>query len=419
MGQSANAAPSRAAVALSHPDFLRYQAARLCSTLGFQVLTVAIGWHVYDVSESPLHLGYIGLAQFLPSLLLAMVGGHIADRLDRRRIVITVIALQLGCAALLVAGVTAMPGRLHFVYAVAALLGACRAFLGPAMNALMPRLVPEAHFANAVAWHLVTFQLGLSLGPAVGGVAYGATGAVGAFSCSAALFFVSLVAATLIVTRVPPQAEAGPRWTVFLAGLRYVRERRLLLGAMSLDLFAVLLGGAVALLPIYARDILHVGPWGLGLLRAAPAVGASVMALHFARRPVERGLGRVIFSGVSVFGVAIVVFGVSRSFSLSLAALFVAGAADMASLTVRHSIIQLGTPDAMRGRVSAVASIFIGASNELGEMRAGLMAAMVGTIPAVVAGGVGACVVTAIWMRLFPDLRRLDELAAVRPRSVA
>ncbi len=403
-----------ATAALRHGDFRRFETARLCATLGVQILTVANGWHVYDVSESALYLGYMGTAQFAPSMALALVGGHLADRWDRRRMAFGVIAVQLLCAVALFVSLTYAPRSLWPVYSVAAVLGGCRAFLGPAMNAMMPRLVPKEIFSNAVAWHLVAFQLGLSTGPALGGLAYGLAGARGAYGTSALVILLALVSSARIRTAVAPERVAAAQWSQFVAGLHYVRKNRILLGSMSLDLFAVLLGGAVALLPIYARDILHVGPWGLGLLRGAPAVGASLVALFFARRPLERALGKYIFAGVFVFGIAIIAFGLSRSFALSLVALFVAGAADMVSLTVRQIILQLGTPDAMRGRVSAVASIFVGASNELGEMESGLTAAFLGAVPAVVAGGFGSLLVAAAWLRLFPMLRRLDDVEEIR-----
>lgn len=403
---------SSATQSLRHADFRRFEGMRLAYNLAMQMATVAVGWEVYDLTHSPLHLGYVGLSQFAPATLFALVGGHVADRFDRRRLVLVSLLALAACAALL-AWRSTQQGDLAVIYVVAASLGTCRAFIGPASTALMPRLVPLADFSNAVSWHLIVFQIGMSLGPAMGGLIYGWAGGPAVYGGAVALFLVGLSLAALIRAPAKPLAAPASGLSVFLAGVRYVWQQKVILGAVSLDLFAVLLGGAVALLPIFARDVLHVGPTGLGFLRAAPALGAALTALYLAHRPIQRRLGRALFAGVALFGAATAAFGLSQSFALSLAALFVVGAADMASVTVRHLLIQLTTPDDMRGRVSAVTSIFVGASNELGEMESGLVAAWLGAVRAVVAGGLGACAIVALWTRLFPQLLRVDAIEPV------
>ncbi len=369
---------------------------------------VAVGWQVYELTENPLYLGYVGLAQFVPALAFALFTGHAADRFDRRRILIASHLALAGCSLLLF--LCALdPVRVWPIFAVLFLLGTAQAFSGPAGQALLPHLVPGAHFGNAVAWSSSIWQMATVVGPAVGGALYGLAGPLAVY---AACSILSLVAATLswgIRTRLGRLETASRSWNTLLAGVRYVWRRKVILGAVSLDLFAVLLGGAVALLPVFARDILRVGPGGLGLLRSAPAVGAALMAVVLAYRPLRRRVGTTMFACVLAFGAATIVFGVSRSFPLTLLSLALLGAADMVSVVIRQVLVQIATPAPMRGRVSAVNLTFVNASNELGEFESGLTAAWLGTVPAVVIGGVGTCAVVALWARMFPELRRIDR----------
>jgi MFS family permease len=401
--------PGRAA-ALRHVDFRRYQAARFASLIGTQMQGVAIGWQVYSLTRNPLDLGWVGLAQFLPAVALWPLTGLAADRFDRRSVLATCHALLGVCALLLLWICGQKQPSLGAIYSVLVVVGAARAFAGPAGHALSPNLVPRAELPNAIAWGSTIFHLSIAVGPAVGGVLYGASGAATVFVTHAVLEISSV--GLLATLRTKSRGGAYEEGSVgqLAAGLRYVFRRKILLGAISLDLFAVLLGGSVALLPIYARDILHAGPTGLGFLRSAPAFGAAVMAIWLATRPLVRRTGAVMFSCVFLFGLATVVFALSSSFALSMAALTVAGAADMVSVYVRHSLVMLETPDAMRGRVAAVNLLFIGASNELGEFESGVTAAWLGTVRAAVLGGVGTCAVVLAWAWLFPDLRRVDRL---------
>lgn len=397
------------AVAFSHRDFRRYQAGRVASVLGTQMQGVAVGWHVYSLTRDPLSLGYVGLAQFVPAIVLWLITGQVADRFDRSRVLALCHAVLVLCAfglcALTLSGSTATAP----IYAILVLVGAARAFAGPAAQSLAPNLVPKAHLQNAIAWSSSMFQVSTVTGPALGGLLFAATDAATVYVAQAVLEGVSVAFLLAIATRSRGDARSrGGR--ELLAGLGYVWREKLLLGAISLDLFAVLLGGAVALLPVFARDILHAGPTGLGLLRSAPAAGAAAVAVLLAYRPITRRAGATMLAGVFTFGVATIVFGLSKSFALSLLALAIAGAADMFSVFVRSSLIQLNTPDTMRGRVAAVNLVFIGASNELGEFESGLTAAWLGTVPAVVVGGVGTCAVVLIWAALFPELRHAQRL---------
>lgn len=409
------------------PDYRYFWITKLASTTSQMILVIVIGWMVYDIAretmperEAAFLLGMVGLAQFLPLFVLSLVVGYIADRVDRRYIVRGALALEMLCAAGL--GALELSGGISIpaLFVVAALLGVGRAFASPALSALAPNLVPVRMLPTAIAWNSIGWQVGAIGGPAMGGYLYAANPAA-PLVVSAAMLTISLIAMFLI-SRVPlPEAEAtaNPLESV-MNGLRYVRDNKVVLGAISLDLFAVLLGGVTALLPVYARDILAVGPEGLGHLRAAPAVGAAVVALWLSRRPLARHVGIKMFVCVAIFGIAIVVFGLSRDLWLSLGALGVLGAADMVSVYVRSSLIQIYTPDAMRGRVSSVSMLFISASNELGEARSGLTAAWFGPVEAVVIGGVGTIVVTALWAWRFPELRRADSFdvpGALKERS--
>jgi MFS family permease len=401
--------PGRAA-ALRHVDFRRYQGARLASLIGTQMQGVAVGWQVYTLTGRPLDLGWVGLAQFLPAAVLWPLTGLAADRFDRRS-VLTACHTALGICAMLLVWLSQMktPSLLG-IYGVLVVVGVARAFGGPAGHALSPNLVPRAELPNAIAWGSTFFHLAIAVGPALGGLVYGASSARSVFLIHALLEALSVL--LLLSLRTKSRGGAGDDGSVekVVAGLRYVWRRKILLGAISLDLFAVLLGGAVALLPIYARDILQAGPTGLGFLRTAPAVGAAVTAVWLAARPLVRRTGVVMFGCVFLFGAATVVFALSSNFALSMAALGVAGAADMVSVYVRHSLVQLETPDAMRGRVAAVNLLFIGASNELGEFESGVTAAWLGTVRAAVLGGVGTCAVVVLWAWMFPELRRVDRL---------
>ena len=402
-----------AAAALRHREFRLFQTSRLFSTLALQMQGVAVGWQIYAVTGEPIHLGLVGLAQFLPMIALTLPAGDAADRFDRRRVVLwSRIALAIGSALLAVLSLETTL-NVWAIYGVLFLIGIGRAFAGPAAQALMPNLVPPEHFSNAVAWSASFWQIAVIAGPAAGGLLYaGLHGAFGVYAACTLLDLLAVLETARIRTKSAARRAEPARERLF-AGLRYVFHDKLVLGAISLDLFAVLLGGSVALLPVYARDILHVGPSGLGLLRSAPAVGAGLVAIWLALRPLARRAGAIMLACVGVFGVATIVFGVSRNFVLSLCALCAIGASDMVSVYVRHTLIQLATPDALRGRVSAVNLMFIGASNELGEFESGVMAAVFGTVTAVVIGGAGTCLVVVLWALLFPTLRRVDRLSDV------
>ncbi|MEO6582238.1 MAG: MFS transporter [Sphingomicrobium sp.] len=394
------------------PAFRAYWLARLTSTIAQMAMIIVIGWQVYDLAretmglkEAALRLGLIGLMQFAPLFLLTLVAGWTADRVDRRWIAIAALTLELACAIAL--AWFAWRGTTTFtaLFTVAALLGVARAFAGPALGALAPNLVPRKILPNAIALSSIAWQSGAIAGPALGGYLY-AWAPVAPYAASALLFGVALIGLMAIgpVPRAETMATKNP-WAQMVEGLRYVRRNRLVLGAISLDLFAVLLGGATAMLPVFARDVLHAGPEGLGHLRAAPAIGATLTAGFFAIRPLKSSVGLKMLVAVAVFGLATIVFGMSRSMPLSLACLALLGAADMFSVYVRQSLIQLYTPDAMRGRVGAVSSLFISASNELGEAESGFLGAIIGPVAAVIAGGVGAILVVALWAWKFPELR--------------
>ena len=374
------------------------------------MLSVAVGWRVYELTGSAFDLGLVGLAQFLPVVLLTLLVGHVADRYDRRRIV--AICQVAEAVAGLILAVGAATGALPVagIFAVVALVGAARAFESPTLSALMPGLVGEARLQQASAWSASANQTATIVGPAAGGLLY-ALGAAVPFALAAFLFLAASVLVSLIqLERALAPREAPTLRSVF-SGIIFIWENPAMLGAISLDLFAVLFGGATALLPIYARDILHTGSWGLGILRAAPAVGALTMSVLLARRPLKRHAGRLMFGAVVVFGLATAVFALSRSLPLSLAALVMLGAADVVSVVIRFSLVQMRTPDAMRGRVSAVNMLFVGTSNQLGEFESGATAALLGTVPATLLGGLGTIAVALLWMRWFPSLRKVDQLS--------
>ena len=370
--------------------------------------TVAVGWQVYEITKDPLDLGLIGLSQFLPFVLLVLPAGHFADRHTRQKLLSACYGLELVCALLLLVFSLSGLSVVWPVFAVMVLFGVARAFAMPTGQALLPNVVPPALFGRAVAVNSTTWQLSTIAGPAVGGLVY-LMGAEVVYATVAVL----LASAVLLMlgVKAPPPVRSSESVTFdsLLEGLRFVFRRRIILGAISLDLFAVLFGGATALLPAYASDILQVGPDGLGLLRAAPGVGAAVVALALAWKPLTERVGPAMLLGVGVFGVATVVFGLSENFLVSMMALAVLGAADMVSVYIRHMLVQLETPDAIRGRVSAVSAVFIGASNELGEFESGVTAAWWGLRPAVVVGGVASVAIAGLWTRWFPQLRGLSR----------
>ena len=405
--------PASASV-FHHRAFREYWIARVGSVFAYQMQTVAVGWQVYALTGSPLDLGLVGLAQFLPSVALLLVVGHVADRSDRRRVIGWSRLVQ--CAASASLALLSATGAIteQAIFALVAIIGAARAFEMPTLQSLVPALVPRSLLARAVAASATAAQLAIVLGPALGGLIYIA-GPETVYGLCAALFLAAGVIVSRISIEHSPARREQPTLESVFAGIAFIRRRRELLGAISLDLFAVLLGGAAALLPVYARDILGTGPWGLGVLRSAPAIGALATAFWLARHPLQRHAGRTMLAAVAVFGAGTIVFGLSRWFPLSLAALIVLGASDMFSVVVRQSLVQLGTPDEMRGRVSAVNSMFIGASNQLGEFESGVTAAWFGTVPAVVLGGVGALLIVLAWRRLFPELAAVDRLEQMRP----
>jgi len=403
-------------VAFTHPNFVSYTLARFFIVVALEMQSVAVGWQVYEITKRPLDLGYVGLAQFLPGFALFLVAGHAADLYDRRKLLMWCYGGFALCSALLLAISWRAPQSAHSIYFVLVLLGIFRCFNWPASRALLPQLVPEEHFSNAVAWTASTFQIATIAGPAIGGIAYALfRGPEGVYAIAVTVSILS----TILTLRIHPRtaspekdlAEKEPvSLRTVLAGFRFIWEKKLILGSISLDMFAVLLGGAVALLPVYARTVLHTGPWGLGLLRSAPGVGAALMAIVVAHRPIRRRAGLTMLLSVAAFGVLTIVFGVSHSLIVSLVALFLLGASDMVSVIIRATLIQVATPDEMRGRVNAVDMLFIGVSNELGEFESGLTAQWFGTVPAVVLGGVGTLLVIATWAWLFPELREADQL---------
>ncbi len=403
------------ASAFTYPSFQRYWAARLCVTLAIQMQAVAIGWQIYDITRRPLALGLVGLAQFLPSLGLALVTGHVADRYDRRIVVAICMVVEALCAVLFLT-FTLQGGtgtQTLFLFGVLILFGTARAFEFPAWVALMPNLVPPRLFTNAAAWSSSAWQAATIVGPAIGGLLY-AVGPEVVYGCCVLMFLLTIFLVNTIQIEQHEREQVAATWESVIAGISFIRSQPVVLGAVSLDLFAVLLGGATALLPIYARDILHVGPWGLGLLRSAPAVGALLTALIVARWPIQRHAGATLLGTVGLFGLSIVVFGLSHNLWLSLLALMILGASDMVSVVIRRVLVLVKTPDAMRGRVSAVESVFIGASNELGEFESGVTATWLGVVPAVVLGGLGTLIVVGLWAHIFPQLRQVDSLEGER-----
>jgi len=399
--------PNKAQMILRHRSFALFWFARVTTMVAFQMQAVAVGWQIYALTGSALYLGLVGLAQFLPMFLLTLAVGHIADRYDRRTIAQLCQILEGLAAFTLAWGSSAGWQSKETILVIMFLVGAIHAFEGPTMHSLLPGLVSGSLLPRALAWSASAMQTATIVGPALGGLLY-TVGPTEVYAAGGVLFLAASVFLGFIRSvRTPVLREPASIKSVF-AGISFIRSRPEVLGAISLDLFAVLLGGATALLPIYARDILMTGPWGLGLLRSAPAVGALAMSLFLARRPLKRRVGRTMFNAVTIFGVATIVFGLSKYFLLSLVALAVLGAADVISVVIRHSLVQIETPDEMRGRVSAVNSMFIGTSNQLGEFESGITAAWFGAVYAVLIGGIGTIIIVALWMRFFPQLMRID-----------
>ncbi len=400
-----------ARAAFRYPAFLKFQAARFFIVVATEMQAVAVGWQVYEITKRPLDLGLVGLAQFLPGIVLFLVSGHVADRFNRRNLLILCDVGFATCFALLLAITLRGFVSIAAVFAVLVLLGVVRSFNGPVSRAMLPHLVPPEHFAGSVAWASSIFQAATILGPILGGLIYAfARGPVAGYVCAVLAAAVAIVLTLQLPAQEKERVRPAANLSSVFEGFRYIWREKLILGAISLDLFAVLLGGAVALLPVYAREILDAGPWALGMLRSAPGVGAGIMAIAIAHRPLKNRAGATMLWCVVGFGLCTVIFGVSRSFAISLLALFLVGATDMVSVIVRATLIQVKTPDEMRGRVNAVDMIFIGASNELGQFESGITAQWFGAVPAVILGGIGAIVVTGLWAWMFPQLRRVNEL---------
>lgn len=408
--------PSSGAAAFLSRDFRRYQLARVLVIIGAEAQTLAVAWLVYQITHSALYLGYTGLVLFLPGLLFMLPAGHVADRFDRRQVILACYTLQAFCTSALFYFSWHGLRAVWPIYAVLFLIGSGRAFSGPASSALIPHLVPKEHFVNAVTWGATAFQIANVVGPSLGGVLY--TLPLAGHIAGASIVFLFTLATLLAFLWLIHSLHVRPgrmehravSAEVILAGIRYVWKSQILLGSISLDLFAVLLGGATALMPIFAQEILHAGPRGLGLLRAAPAIGALAVSGWLAWKPIQRRAGAKMLFCVGIFGIATVLFGLSKNLLLSLLALFLVGASDMVSVVIRSSILQLATPPEMRGRVSAVNSLFVGASNELGEFESGLTASWWGAVRAVIFGGFGSLVVTGLWSVFFPNLRRAGAL---------
>ena len=402
---------------LRERDYVVFLTARALGVLGTVVQSVTMGWHIYElaragsgVAESALYVGLLGLATFLPLFFLALPAGVVADRYSRKLVLITCFIAEAVCAGALVAAAVLNLLSVRVLIGIAFAFGIARAFRAPAGVALAPMLVPKVLLPRAIAWNSLAFQLGTITGPALAGLLVGRWSSAHSYAVSVGLYLAAVVGLAFIVKPTTPEAKPGSRLALVKEGLTYIRDNKVVLGAISLDLFAVLLGGATALLPAFARDVLDVGAEGFGLLRSAPAMGAAAVTLVLATRPIRRHAGRAMFTGVAIFGAATVVFGLSQVFWLSFGALVILGGADMVSVYVRQTLIQIVTPDPMRGRVAAVSFLFIGASNELGEFESGVTARLLGPVLAAVLGGVASLTVTGLWARLFPALRKVDRL---------
>lgn len=392
-----------------HPNFVHFWIGQIASSFAFQMLSVGIGWQMYDLTNSPMALGLVGLCQFLPQLLLTLVVGHVADRYNRRFICICTRLTMASTVAILAYGNIHDSISANMIYLCAALLGSARAFEMPASQAILPNLVPSYMLSSAVSAIASAREVAVIVGPALGGVIY-LLGPTTLYFSSMSCFLISCLILFFLRYNFVAREKTPISLSYLFGGLSYVRGNKVILGSVSLDMFAVLLGGATALLPIVAKDILHTGPWGLGLLRCAPALGALLMSIYLARKPLEHSVGKIMFAAVAVFGVATVLFGLSENLFVSMGALILLGASDMISVVIRSTLVQLETPDNMRGRVSAANSVFIGSSNQLGEFESGVTAAWFGVVPAIIVGGIGTIAVVGIWMYLFPSLVRRNTL---------
>lgn len=394
---------------MRHRPFALFWSARVMSSVAFQMMSVAIGWQIYSITHSAFALGLVGLAQFLPMFVLTLVVGHVADRYDRRTIAFVCQMIEGVAALVLCVGAWHGWQSAGLIYAIAMITGAARAFESPSMAALLPNLIPRTQLQHATAWSTSANQTAQILGPAFGGLLYG-IGALSVYGVVACAFLAAGVLVASIRIDEAVRMRAPLSFEALFSGIAFIRRKPVILGALSLDLFAVLLGGATALLPVFAHDILHTGPWGLGILRAAPAAGALAGSIWLAHFPLRQRAGTALFAGVIVFGLATIVFGLSTNIFLSLVSLAALGASDVISVVVRMSLVQLQTPDEMRGRVGAINSLFIGTSNQLGEFESGMTAGLFGAVPAVLIGGLGTIAVALLWMRLFPALRATRSL---------
>ncbi|MHC1547485.1 MFS transporter [Phyllobacterium sp. K27] len=395
--------------AFRHSSFTLYWLSRFFGSFAIQIISVSVGWQIYDLTRDPFHLGMVGLVQFAPALLLVLVTGAASDRFGRRLIMGLSIGVELICAALLLLLTVTHSFSPAHVFLVLAGFGVGRAFLGPASSSLVVNLVPAEIFSNAVSWNSSAWQIATLVGPVAGGLLYGIS-PVAAYGIACLMLLIAFFAIFSIPKPTQHTLNEKKSLQTLLAGFHYIWKEKVVLGAISLDLFAVLLGGAVALLPVYARDILELGPWGLGMLRAAPGVGAILTAVWLTGHPIRDHAGLIMFAFVAMFGLLTIMFGVSNLAWLSIVVLALMGAADMVSVYIRETLLQLWTPDNVRGRVNAVNMVFVGASNELGEFRAGVMASMIGTVPAVVFGGIGTVAVAGLWAWWFPQLRKARNL---------
>ena len=395
--------------ALHHRPFVYYWLASWAASFAVQIMSVSVGWQIYDITRNPLDLGLVGLAQFLPPLFLVLVTGLAADKFNRRLIMAACLLLEAACAIALLLFTLSEPSVVWPVFAILVTLGVARAFNNPASDALAPNLLPKEAIAHGISLNSMSWQIANICGPVAGGLLYGIGGPI-AYAGALVLIIAAILFVLMIGKVAQPNHAEETNLSTLLAGFGFIRKERIVLGAISLDLFAVLLGGAVALMPIYARDILEVGPWGLGLLRSAPGVGAVAVALWLSKYPIRERAGTILFVFVAAFGLFTVVFGLSTWVPLSIAALALMGASDMVSVYIRETLLQLWTPDDVRGRVNAVNRVFLGASNELGEFRAGVAAAWIGAVAAVAVGGAGTMAVAALWSRWFPELRTAKTL---------
>ena len=402
--------PQKSSSFLGSPSFAKYWFSRILASTAFQMLSLAIGWEMYNLTHDAFSLGFVGLAQFLPMVLLTFVVGHVADRFDRRRIVYVCQFIEGGIAIFLLVGNINGSLSRELILLAAAILGACRAFEGPAASALLPQLVPKGILQKAISWITSAGQTAQILGPSLGGLLFSLKPEFVYIIAAIALLISGVLTYLIPKIIIERRSEPVSLRSVFL-GLVFVYRHKVILGTISLDLFAVLLGGATALLPIFAQDILHTGAWGLGLMRTAPAVGALLMSIVLAYYPLKKAFGPTLFGALAVFGLATMLFAVSKNIYISMLALLLIGASDVISVVIRSSLVQLQTPNEMLGRVNAVNSLFIGTSNQLGEFESGMLAGFIGAVPAAFIGGLGTLAVAGIWMYLFPSLRRLRSLS--------